>query len=104
MIYLDIGNATVLLGSYNYGDYTTGTHKNMCKNKPYMDRCFIFAKNSKSIVIEGYGIIYGNGYRTNFKKERPILVRFVNYDISLINLAAWTSACLYCNNVSVSNI
>lgn len=107
---LHIGNGTELLGSPNYDDYTTDTYKNMYKNEPHMNRCFIFAKDAKSIAIEGYGTIDGNGHRKYFKKGRPILIRFMNCDdihlndISLINPAAWTSAWLYCNNISVSGI
>ncbi|MGB5434501.1 MAG: glycosyl hydrolase family 28-related protein [Maribacter sp.] len=60
---LHIGNGTVLLGSPNYEDYTTDTHKNMYKNEPHMDSCLIFAKDATSIAIEGYGTIDGNGHR-----------------------------------------
>ncbi len=107
---LHIGNGTVLLGSPNYDDYTTDTHKNMYKNEPHMNRCLIFAKDAKSIAIEGYGTIDGNGHKRNFSEGRPMLLRFLNCEnihlnnISLINPAAWTSAWLYCNNISVSGI
>jgi polygalacturonase len=107
---LHVANGTVLLGSPNYNDYTTDTHKNMYKNEPHMNRCLIFAKDAKSIAIEGYGTIDGNGHRKNFSEGRPMLIRFLNCedihlnDITLINPAAWTSAWLYCNNISVSGI
>lgn len=107
---LYVGNGTVLLGSPNYEDYTTDTYKNMYKKEPHMNRCLIFAKDAKSIAIEGYGTIDGNGYKSNFSKGRPMLLRFLNCEdihvnnISLINPAAWTSAWLYCNNISVSGI
>ncbi len=107
---LYIGNGTVLLGSPSYEDYTADTHKNMYKNEPHMNRCLIFARDAKSIAIEGYGTIDGNGYRKNFSKGRPMLIRFLNCEdihvnnITLINPASWTSAWLYCNNISVSGI
>jgi polygalacturonase len=110
---LHIENGAVLLGSPNYSDYTTDTHKNMYKNEPHMDRCLIFAKNAKSFAIEGYGTIDGNGHPKNFTKEkggRPMMIRFVNCndihmkDITLINPAAWTSAWLYCNEIVVDGI
>lgn len=107
---LHVANGTTLLGSPNYDDYTADTYKNMYKNEPHMNRCLIFAKDAKSIAIEGYGTIDGNGYRKNFSEGRPMLIRFLNCedihlnDITLINPAAWTSAWLYCNNISVSGI
>ncbi|WP_276166158.1 glycoside hydrolase family 28 protein [Zobellia alginiliquefaciens] len=110
---LHVENGAVLLGSPNYRDYTTNTHKNMYKNEPHMDRCLIFAKDARSIAIEGYGTIDGNGHKENFTKKkggRPMMIRFVNVkdihlnDITLINPAAWTSAWLYCDNISVSGI
>lgn len=54
-LYLE--NGSVLLGSPNYADYTTDTHKNTYKNEPHMDRCLIFARNAKSFSIEGKGTI-----------------------------------------------
>lgn len=109
---LHIGNGTVLLGSPNYKDYATDTHKNMYKNEPHMDRCLIFAKDATSIAIEGYGTIDGNGHKEFFNKDtgRPMMIRFLNCkdihlnDITLINPAAWTSAWLYCDAISVSGI
>ncbi|MGJ8737568.1 glycosyl hydrolase family 28-related protein, partial [Zobellia laminariae] len=38
---LHIENGATLLGSSNYADYATDTHKNMYKNEPHMDRCLI---------------------------------------------------------------
>ena len=110
---LHVENGAVLLGSPNYQDYSTDTHKNMYKNEPHMDRCLIFAKDARSIAIEGYGTIDGNGHQKNFTKAnggRPMMIRFVNVTdihlnyITLMNPAAWTSAWLYCNNISVSGI
>ncbi|MCK0188953.1 glycoside hydrolase family 28 protein [Arenibacter sp. F20364] len=110
---LHLENGAVLLGSPNYSDYSTDTHKNMYKNEPHMDRCLIFAKDARSIAIDGYGTIDGNGYQKNFTKAkggRPMMIRFVNVtdihlnNITLINPAAWTSAWLYCDNISVSGI
>ena len=110
---LHVENGAVLLGSPNYEDYTTDTHKNTYKNEPHMDRCLIFAKNATSFAIEGYGVIDGNGYTKNFSKKtggRPMMLRFLNCskihmkDITLINPAAWTSAWLYCDEIVVSGI
>ena len=103
-LYLE--NGAVLLGSPNYSDYTTDTHKNTYKNEPHMDRCLIFARDAHSFSIEGKGTIDANGHPKNFTKEkggRPMMLRFLNCndihlkDVSLLNPAAWTSAWLYCN-------
>jgi polygalacturonase len=109
---LHIDNGTTLLGSNRYSDYTTDTHKNMYKNEPHMNRCFIFARDAKSIAIEGNGTIDGNGNRADsiFVKERPMLMRFMNCsnihltDVNIINPAAWTSAWLYCDDITVTGI
>ncbi|SNR31355.1 Glycosyl hydrolases family 28 [Lutibacter agarilyticus] len=110
---LHVENGAVLLGSPNYEDYATDTHKNTYKNEPHMDRCLIFARDAKSFAIEGYGTIDGNGYMKNFSKKkggRPMLLRFMNCskihmrDITLINPAAWTSAWLYCDEIVVDGI
>ncbi len=109
-LYLE--NGAVLLGSPAIEDYAINTHKNMYKNEPHMDRCLIFANKASSIAIEGYGTIDGNGFPENFtqKTGRPMLIRFLNCtdihinNVKLINPAAWTSAFLYCTNISVSGI
>ncbi len=109
---LHIENGAVLLGSPDIKDYSDKTHKNMYKNEPHMDRCLIFADKAKSIAIEGYGIIDGNGHPKNFtsKTGRPMLIRFMNSndihlkDVTIINPAAWTSAFLYCNEITVDGI
>ncbi|AWG22652.1 glycoside hydrolase [Flavobacterium faecale] len=110
-LYLE--NGAVLLGSPNYADYTTDTHKNTYKNEPHMDRCLIFARDAKSFSIEGKGTIDANGHPKNFTKEkggRPMMLRFMNCndisvrDVTLINPAAWTSAWLYCNEIVVDGI
>ena len=110
-LYLE--NGAVLLGSPNYSDYTTDTHKNTYKNEPHMDRCLIFARDAHSFSIEGKGTIDANGHPKNFTKEkggRPMMLRFLNCndihlkDVSLLNPAAWTSAWLYCNEIVVDGI
>lgn len=111
---LFIENGATLLGSPNYEDYATDTHKNTYKNETHMDRCLIFAHEAKSFAIDGYGSIDGNGYTKNFNKKegngRPMLIRFLNCNdihlknITLINPAAWTSAWLYCNEIVVDGI
>ncbi|MEM6829734.1 MAG: glycosyl hydrolase family 28 protein, partial [Bacteroidota bacterium] len=107
---LHLANGTTLQGSTNLEDYTTETHYIMYRRESHMDRCLIYAEDAESIVIEGYGTIDGNGFPENFPKQRPMLLRFKDCkkihlnDISLINPAAWTSAFLYCDNISVSGI
>lgn len=110
---LHIENGATLLGSPDYEDYTTDTHKNTYKNEPHMDRCLIFASNAKSFAFEGYGTIDGNGHMKNFTKKkggRPMMMRFLNCqkihmnDITLVNPAAWTSAWLYCDEIVVDGI
>lgn len=110
---LYIENGAVLLGSLNYSDYTTDTHKNTYKDEPHMDRCLIFARDAKSFSIEGKGTIDANGHPENFTKEkggRPMMLRFLNCndirlrDVTLLNPAAWTSAWLYCNEIVVDGI
>lgn len=107
---LHVDNGTVLQGSPNYKDCATDTHKIMYKRESHMDRCLIFARDAKSIAIEGYGTIDGNGHRANFKSGRPMLLRFLNCsqihmrDIRLINPAAWTSAWLYCSDIVVDGV
>ncbi len=114
-----------LLGSTKIADYAAGTHKNMYKNEPHMDRCLIFAKNATGFAIEGNGIINGRGGEGRLgqpghkylfpnkgdpKKYRPMLIRFVECsrirmrDITLKNPAAWTSAWLYCDDIVVDGI
>lgn len=105
---LHIENGAVLLGSSNFSDYATDTHKIMYKNEKHMDRCLIFARDARSVAIEGYGTIDGNGDK--FKGQRPMLLRFLNCsdihinDITLVKPAAWTSAFLYCSEITVSGI
>ena len=59
---LRIGNGTTLLASPRIEDYSEDTHKNMYKSESHMDRCFIYAENANSIVLDGYGTIDGNGF------------------------------------------
>lgn len=105
---LHIENGAVLLGIPGIENYTTDTHKIMYKRESHMDRCLIYAENARSIAIEGYGTIDGNG--AEFTNMRPMLLRFKNCtdihlnDITLLSPAAWTSAFLYCNEITVSGI
>jgi hypothetical protein len=109
-ITLHIEAGAVLLGSTSIGDYTTDTYKMMYKNESKMDRCLIFAKDASSISIEGSGEINGQGSPSNFPNDRPLLLRLLNCrnirvkDITLKNPAAWTSAWLYCSDISVENV
>ena len=109
---LHVEQGAILKGSANISDYDEGTHKNMYKNEPHMDKCLIFARSAKSIVIDGDGTIDGNGYFKNFnnKTGRPMLMRFLECqnihmrNIALINPAAWVSAWLYCDEITVEGI
>lgn len=107
-----VENGATLLGSPNIEDYPDGTHKNMYKKEPHMNKCFIYAENANSFAIEGYGTIDGNGHAKFFNREtgRPMMMRFKDCnkihmrDITLVNPAAWTSAWLYCNEIVVDGI
>lgn len=109
---LFVGNGTTLAGSTNINDYTTDTYKNMYKGEAHLDRCFIFARDAKSIAIKGNGIIDGNGKRSDsiFIHERPMLIRFLNCtgihlsDLTLTNPASWTTAFLYCDDITVTGL
>lgn len=109
---LHLENGSVLMGSPNIDDYLRDTHKNMYKNEPHMDRCLIFARDARSVAIEGYGTIDGNGVPEHFtnKTGRPMLLRFLNCtdlhlrDVTLVRPASWTSAWLYCTRITVSGI
>ncbi|GAF05428.1 glycoside hydrolase family 28 protein [Saccharicrinis fermentans] len=109
---LHLENGAILKGSPNIADYPEGTHKNMYKNEPHMNKCFIYAQNAHSFAFEGYGTIDGNGHPQHFNRKtgRPMMMRFKNCDkihmrnITLINPAAWTSAWLYCNEIVVDGI
>lgn len=109
---LHVANGATLLGSPDIEDYATDTHHNLYKKEPHMDRCLIFAKEVKSIAFEGYGTIDGNGFKKHFTRKtgRPMMMRFLKCtdmrmrDITLKNPAAWTSAWLYCSEISVDNI
>ena len=108
---LRVDNNTTLLASPRIEDYPKDTHKIMYKRETHMDRCFIYAENAHSFAFEGYGTIDGNGHITNFqKKGRPMLMRFKDCsritmkDLHLVNPAAWTTAWLYCDDISVSGI
>ena len=109
---LYIDNGTTLLGSKKISDYALDTYKCMYKDGTTLYQCLIFAKDSKSIAIEGQGTIDGNGNRADsiFVKERPMLMRFMNCsnihltDVNIINPASWTSSWLYCDDITVTGI
>lgn len=109
---LHIDNGTTLLGSRKISDYALDTYKCMYKDGTTCNQCLIFAKDAKSIAIEGHGTIDGNGSRADsiFVKERPMLMRFMNCsnihltDVNIINPASWTSSWLYCDDITVTGI
>ena len=107
---LRIETGTTLRANGDISTYPTDTHKNMYKNEPHMDRCFIYAYDAHNFTLEGGGTIDGNGHFRNFKKVRPMMIRFVECskirlnDLQLINPAAWTSAWLYCKDIAIANI
>ena len=113
-VVLHVSGGGVLLGSTRAADYATGTHKNMYKNEPHMDRCLIFAQGATRIGLEGHGAIDGQGkclpQAGDPQKNRPMLIRLVDCntirmrDLTLSNPAAWTSAWLYCSDIVVDGI
>jgi polygalacturonase len=118
-ITLHIDNGTTLQGSTNQNDYPEkGVYKVMYARETTKDRCLIYAENATSFAIEGHGTIDGNGHLKYFPKkkvkgksfQRPMLLRLKDCsnismrDIHLINPASWTSAWLYCNNITIDGI
>lgn len=113
-VVLHVSGGGVLLGSTRAADYAAGTHKNMYKNEPHMDRCLIFAQGATGIGLEGHGTIDGQGKSLpqdgDPRKNRPMLIRMVDCttirvrDLTLSSPAAWTSAWLYCSDIAVDGI
>lgn len=115
---LFIDNGSTLQGSLNQNDYPSNVYKNMYRGETTKDRCLIYAENENSIAIEGHGTIDGNGHKVHFPREkvngksiqRPMLLRFKDCsnitmrDIHLINPASWTTAWLYCDNITIDGI
>ncbi len=107
---LRIESGATLRANGDIATYPTDTHKNMYKNEPHMDRCFLYASDAHNFSLEGSGTIDGNGHSSNFTNQRPMMIRFINCSkirldgLQLINPAAWTSAWLYCRDIAVSNI
>jgi len=107
---LHIDNGTTLLASSDISDYTDDTYKCMYIDGPQLKKCLIFAQEAESFAFEGYGTIDGNGHRDNFPQERPMLMRFLNCrnihltNLNLVSPASWTSAWLYCDDITVSGI
>ncbi len=109
---LRIENGTTLLGSPNVKDYANDTHKIMYANEHTKDKCFIYGEGAQSIAFEGYGTIDGNGEEETFPRSgyRPLLIRLKDCDkitikdLTLRDPAAWTTAFLYCNDISVRGI
>ncbi len=109
-VHLRVEPGAALLGSTDIADYATDTHKQMYKRERHMDRCLIFARDAEGIGISGAGTIDGQGDRTNFPNDRPMLIRLVNCsnirmrDIMLVRPASWTSAWLYCSDIVVDGV
>lgn len=118
---LRIESGTTLLASPHIDDFGTDTHKNMYRNESNLDRAFIFARNAHNFAFEGCGTINGNGSVENYPKTpytplkpstvlRPMMMRFVECsnirmnDINLVDPAAWTTAWLYCDDISITGI
>ena len=107
---LHLANGTTLQGSTHLADYGNDTHYIMYRRESHMDPCLIYAENAESIALEGYGTIDGNGFPQNFPKSRPMLIRFKDCrrihlnNLRLLNPAAWTTAFLYCEDISVNGI
>ena len=111
---LCLAESGTLLGSVNIQDYATDTHKNAYANEPHMDRCLIFARGAENISIVGPGKIDGQGHEEHFPNggpgHRPMLLRFMQCkhlrmrDVTLANPAAWTSAWLYCEDITIDGV
>lgn len=107
---LHVSAGSKLLGSADYDDYATDTHKQMYKMESKLDRCLIFARDAHFFAIEGHGVIDGRGYKEDFPEYRPTLIRFVDCshikmrDITLKDPASWTTAWLYCQNIVIEGV
>ncbi|MFR9650595.1 MAG: glycosyl hydrolase family 28 protein [Rikenellaceae bacterium] len=109
---IQVDNGTTLLASPNIKDYGTDTHKIMYIDETSKDRCFIYADGAESIALVGHGTINGNGSEKNFSRKgyRPLLMRLKDCDkititdLTLRDPAAWTTAFLYCNDISIRGI
>lgn len=111
---LEIAGGSALVGSPDIADYATGTHKNMYKCEPHMNRCLIFARGARHIGICGAGEIDGQGSlfpnAGDSEGNRPMLIRLLECegirlrDVTLSNPAAWTTAWLYCSDIVVDGI
>ena len=90
---LHVDNGTVLLGSPNYADYTTDTHKIMYKRESHMDRCLIFARDARSIAIEGHGTIDGKLHLYHPQRMKPFLYlrNLAVVLVCLISLSGWAA-------------
>ena len=110
---LRVDSGAVILGSMNIADYTTDTDRTMY-NEPYMNRCFIFARDAKNISIEGAGTIDGQGKsfpnKGDHERNRPKMIRFLNcshirmHDITLQWPTSWTSEWRYCDDLAFDNV
>ena len=110
---LRIAPGATILGSTNIADYTTDTDRTMY-NEPYMNRCLIFARDSKNITIEGGGTIDGRGHAFPNKgdrdRNRPKMIRLIHcshiraHDITLQWPASWTSEWRYCDDLAFDHV
>ncbi len=105
-IFLDYG--AVLKGSTDENDYPQNVHKQMYKNETHMDRCLFFANNCENIILEGYGVIDGNG--GDMQAVRPMMFRYMHSkNIRIENIcfrapASWTNAFIGCEDIWVRGV
>ena len=103
-LYLDCG--AEIAGSGDLADYRDD-HLGAIE-APSFSHCLIYAENCRNIEILGSGTI--NGYGTNHKLNRPMLMRFVECEnirfegICLRDSAAWGVHMIACQNIHIHAI
>lgn len=98
-----------LLASDNIADYTSSAGENRYLDEHMLDRCLLYAKGQKNIVITGSGEINGNKLAFPNSNDtvlsRPMMIRMDNCanirleGVRLIDAAGWTCAFLRCTRV-----
>ncbi|MBS7263361.1 MAG: hypothetical protein KIG36_07120 [Eubacteriales bacterium] len=108
--HLILDDGAKLIGSADMSLYPDDTDEIPYLNEDHMNKCFLFARDARNIVIEG-GCI--SGQREKYKDvmdDRPMLMRFVGcqditiHDTTLADSAAWVSMYLCCERISLSRV
>ena len=105
-----------ILGSTNRNDYQNITPYFPSRtNDLYVNRSIFYAENADNIIVEGKGVVDGNGLAPIFdikrpQINRPYLARFINCknltirDVSMCEAANWTLHLLGCQQVVIDGI